>query len=82
MPEAHRYNKIRYFCQSDGKCLIITVWTVRGSNPGGSEFFGTRSLSQGKSGRDVTLKTHPLLGPRLNKEYSYTSTSLWAFMAC
>jgi hypothetical protein len=28
------------------------------------------------------MTTHPHLAPRLKKEYSYTSTALWAFMAC
>jgi hypothetical protein len=39
-------------------------------------------LSRGKSGRGVTLTTHPHLAPKLMKEYSYTSTPLWAFVAC
>ena len=29
----------------------------------------------------VALNTHPHLVPRLKKEYSYTSTPLWAFVA-
>jgi hypothetical protein len=30
----------------------------------------------------VALTTHPHLVPGLKKEYSYTSTTLWAFVAC
>ena len=32
-------------------------------------------LFRGQSGRGMVLTTHPLLGPRLKKEYIYTSTS-------
>ena len=35
---------------------------------------GTGSLSLRKSGRGVTLTTHPHLAPRLKKEETYTST--------
>jgi len=39
-------------------------------------------LSREVSGRGVALTTHPHLGPRLKKEYKYTSTPLRAFVPC
>jgi hypothetical protein len=39
---------------------------------------GTRSFPGVKSGRGVTLTPHPLLVPLVMKEWSYTSTPLWA----
>jgi len=43
---------------------------------------GTVPLSPGvkRPGRGVDHPLHP--APRLKKEYSYTSTPLWAFVAC
>jgi hypothetical protein len=35
-----------------------------------------------ESGRGVAMITHSHLGPKLKKEYSYTSIPLWAFMNC
>jgi hypothetical protein len=43
---------------------------------------GTGFLYRGESGRGVVLTTHPHTSPRLNKDYSYTSIPLSAFMAC
>jgi hypothetical protein len=57
------------------------VQTGPGAHPA-SYTMGTGSLSRGESGRGVALTTHPHLVPRLKKESSYTSTPLWAFVAC
>jgi hypothetical protein len=43
---------------------------------------GTGSLSGVYSGWGVAFTTHLHVAPRLKKEYSYTSTPLWAFMTC
>jgi len=43
---------------------------------------GTRSLSQGQEGWDLTLATFLNLAPRLKKEQSYNSTFLWTLMTC
>jgi len=77
---------------------LATGWTVRGSNPGGGETYrirpdrlwcppsllynGYRVFPGGKvrPGRGVDHTTH--LAPRLKKEYRYTSTPLFAFVAC
>ena len=77
--------------------LLATGWTVRESNPGGGEIFNTRpdlpwgppSLLYSVTGSFSVVKRPgpcvdrpPHIAPRLKKEQSYTSTPLWAFMAC
>ena len=68
--------------------VILSNWTVRGSNPGGTRFsapvqtgpgthpasftMGTRSFPKVKGGRSVTLTPHPLLVPLVMKEYLYS----------
>jgi hypothetical protein len=43
---------------------------------------GTDSLSQGAKRPGRGVDKLPYLALRLKKEYSYTSTSLWAFVVC
>jgi hypothetical protein len=64
-----------------GARFFAAVQTGPGAHPA-SYTMGTGSLPRGYSGRGVELTTHPHLVPRLKKEYSYTCTPLWAFMAC
>jgi len=64
-------------------------WTVWGLNPSGNKTFHTRPnlpwgipslLYRGYHG--VALIIYPHSVPILKKEQSYTSTFLWAFIAC
>jgi hypothetical protein len=68
---------------------LATGCTVQGSKPSGGEIFcahpdqprGSSSLlwilalSQGQNGQDMVLTTHPLLRPRLQMGWRYTSAS-------
>ena len=71
---------------------LVKAWTVRGSNPGGSEIFrrqdrpwgpssllynGYRVLPGVKSGRGVTLTPHPLLVPWSRKCRAIPLLLLW-----
>jgi len=66
---------------------LATGWTVRGSNPGGSEIsptcpewlctMGTGSFPVVKGGRVVTLTPHPLLVPWSRKSRAIPLLPLW-----
>jgi len=63
-----------------GARFSAPVQTGPGVHPT-SYTMGTGSLPVAKRpGRSVNHSPH--LTPKLKKEYSYTATSLWAFMAC
>jgi hypothetical protein len=65
----------------DFSCTLC-VQTGSGANPA-SCTMSTVGPSPGvKSGRGVTLTTHPYLVPRLRMSRSYTSSPPSAFMAC
>ena len=72
-------------------------WTVRGSNPGGARFSAPIQTGPGAHPASYTLGTGsfpgvkrpgrsvdhpPHLARGLKKEYNYTSTPPWAFVAC
>ena len=62
-----------------GARYYAPVQTCPGAHPA-SCTMGTGSfLGVKRTGRDVDHPTH--LAPRLKKEYKYTSTPLWAFVA-
>ena len=64
-----------------GARFSAPVQTGPGAHPA-SYTMGTGSFPKVKRpGRGVALTTHPYLAPRLKKEYRYTSTPLWAFVA-
>ena len=71
---------------------LATIWTVRGSNPGGSEVFRIVQNGHWPHTASCTVATglflrakrpgrdidlSPPLAPRLKKEYSYTFTPLY-----
>ena len=72
---------------------VPTGWTIRGSNPGGSEIFRTRPdrpwgplsllyngyrvIPGGKGGRGVVLTTHPHLVLRYTKKSRAILCSPW-----
>jgi len=67
---AHRYYWYQQFNGQTGTGVHTASCTMgTGSFPGGK-----------RPGRDVEHRTH--LEPRLKKEQNYTSTPLWAFLAC
>ena len=76
---------------------LATGWTVQGSNPSRGEIFRNRPDRPWGPPSPYTMGTGFFLGvnwpesgvdhpphfvPRLKKEQSYTSTPLWAFVAC
>jgi len=66
-------------CQNTFKCTAPISIVSNGAHPA-SYTMGTGSFRGVKRpGHGVD---HPHLVPRLRKEYSYTSTPLWAFVAC
>ena len=60
---------------------LATGWMVRGSNPGGATsllYNGYRVFPGVKSGRGVTLTTHPRLVPWSKKSRAIPLLTLWA----
>jgi hypothetical protein len=66
---------------SVGAKFSAPVQTSGGAHPVCCKM-GAGSLPRRQSGRCVALTTLPNLGPRLNKEYSCSTTLLWTLTVC